>query len=97
MMPAKDSNAKSARFDTRLSKDQKILFERAASLGGYRNLTDFVIAALQEKANQIIADQERIIASQKDSKIFFDAIINPPKPNKNLVDAAREYRALSVE
>jgi len=31
-----------ARFDTRLSKDKKLIIEKAAVLGGYRNLSDFV-------------------------------------------------------
>ncbi len=32
-----------ARFNARLSREQKQLFEKAASIGGYRGLTDFVI------------------------------------------------------
>ena len=43
-----------ARFDTRLSKEQKELFEFAANLGGYRSLTDFVISSAQQKANEIV-------------------------------------------
>ncbi len=43
-----------ARFDTRISLEQKTLFERAAKLGGYRNLTDFVVATVQSKAKEII-------------------------------------------
>jgi uncharacterized protein (DUF1778 family) len=43
-----------ARFDTRISLEQKTLFERAALLGGYRNLTDFVVATVQSKAKEII-------------------------------------------
>ncbi len=82
-----------ARFDTRLPKEQKVFFERAARLGGYRSLTDFVILAVQEKAKKIILEREQIIASQKDSEIFFDAIINSPKANNNLIDAANEYKA----
>src|SRR5690606_38510950 len=39
-----------ARFDARLSKEQKQFFEKAAYLGGYRSLTDFVILTVQEKA-----------------------------------------------
>ncbi|MCF6306986.1 MAG: DUF1778 domain-containing protein [Flavobacteriaceae bacterium] len=87
-----DLKQKKARFDTRLPKEQKVFFERAARLGGYRSLTDFVILAVQEKAKEIILEQEQIIASQKDSEIFFNAIINSPKANNNLVDAANEYK-----
>tara|TARA_R110002072_G_scaffold284906_1_gene449455 strand:+ start:1090 stop:1383 length:294 start_codon:yes stop_codon:yes gene_type:complete len=83
-----------ARFDTRLPKEQKVFFERAARIGGYRSLTDFVVLAVQEKAKEIISEKEQIIASEKDSEIFFDAITNPPKANKNLINAASEYKAL---
>lgn len=93
-MATKESNTKNARFDTRLPKEQKLLFERAARLGGFRNLTDFVVIAVQEKAKKIISERERIIASQKDSEIFFDAVINPKQPNKELVKAANEFKAL---
>ena len=87
-------NVEKARFDTRLPKEQKAFFERAARLGGFRSLTDFVVLTVQEKAKEIILERERIIASQKDSEIFFDAIINPSKPNQKLTEAANEYKAL---
>ncbi|WP_336070284.1 DUF1778 domain-containing protein [Mesoflavibacter sp. CH_XMU1404-2] len=93
-MATKELNTKDARFDTRLTREQKFLFERAARLGGYRNLTDFVVITVQEKAKKIISERERIIASEKDSEIFFDAIANPKSPNKELIKAANEFKAL---
>lgn len=89
-----DIKYEKARFDTRLPKEQKLFFERAARIGGYRNLTDFVINAVQEKAKKIVLEQEQIIASQKDSEIFFNAIINSPKANNDLTNAANEYKTL---
>lgn len=83
-----------ARFDTRLPLEQKQLFERAAILGGYRNLTDFVVVTVQSKAKEIIEERERIIASQKDKEIFFDTLLNPPKPNNDLLSAKEEYDKL---
>lgn len=90
----KISSENKARFDTRLSKEQKEFFERAAILGGYRSLTDFVILTVQKKANEIIEKQERIIASNKDREIFFEAIVNPGNPNKELLAAAKEFNSL---
>lgn len=87
-------NQEKARFDTRLPKEQKQFFERAALLGGYRNLTDFVIATVQSKAKEIIEEREKIIASQKDKEVFFDALVNPPKPNKDLLSAKEAYNKL---
>ncbi|MBN2681285.1 MAG: DUF1778 domain-containing protein [Bacteroidales bacterium] len=82
-----------ARFDARLPKEQKQFFEKAAFLGGYRNLTDFVIKAAQEKAREIIREKEKVIASERDSEIFFDAITNPIKPSENLKKALDDYNA----
>lgn len=93
-MSTKELNTKDARFDTRLPKEQKDFFERAARLGGYRNLTDFVVIAVQEKAKEIMSERERIIASQRDSEIFFDAVSNPKAPNEALSQAANEFKAL---
>lgn len=47
-----------ARFDARLPKEQKELFEKAAYLGGYRNLTDFIVRVAQEKAQEIIKEKQ---------------------------------------
>ncbi len=93
-MATKGANIKDARFDTRLQKEQKDYFERAARIGGFRNLTDFVIVAVQEKAKEVISERERVIASQEDSEIFFDAVVHPKGPNKELTEAAEEFKAL---
>lgn len=80
------------RFDTKLTKVQKELFEQAAQLGGYRTLTDFVISTAQEKAKAIVEQHQILLASEKDKEIFFDAIMNPPMPGKRLLQAAERYR-----
>lgn len=71
------------RFDTRLPKEQKQCFEKAAYLGGYRNLTDFIFRTAQEK--------EQLIASERDRQIFFDAITNSKAPSKALKKAFDDY------
>ncbi len=81
-----------ARFDTRLPKEQKELFERAAVLGGYRTLTEFVIYSVQDKAKQIIAEHESILASERDREVFFDALLEVSEPNQSLKSAAIKYK-----
>jgi uncharacterized protein (DUF1778 family) len=83
--------AEHARFDARLPKEQKQFFEKAAFLGGYRNLTDFIIRVVQEKAKEIISEKEQIIASERDSQIFFEAITNSQKPSETLKNALNDY------
>lgn len=80
-----------ARFDARLPKEQKQFFEKAAYLGGYRNLTDFIFRTAQEKAKEIIKEKEQIIASERDSHIFFDAITNSKPPSETLKKAFDDY------
>jgi uncharacterized protein (DUF1778 family) len=80
------------RFDTKLTKVQKELFELATKIGGYRTLTDFMLSTAEEKAKTIVQQHEAILASERDKKIFFDAIMNPPQPNKRLRDAAKRYK-----
>jgi uncharacterized protein (DUF1778 family) len=83
-----------ARFDTRLSKDKKLIIEKAARLGGYRTLSDFVLSTVYERAQMIIQKSETILASQMDSEIFFNALVNPPEPNEALVSAAKQYKEM---
>ncbi len=86
-----------ARFDTRLPKEQKLFFERAARIGGFRNLTDFMIKTVQKRASEIIAESEQIIASQKDKEIFFNALMYPEPPNEELTAAAEDYKKIVRE
>jgi uncharacterized protein (DUF1778 family) len=82
----------SVRFDARLAKEQKELFEYAAQLGGYRNLTDFVIHVLMEKSEKIIEKHNEVLASLKDQEIFFDAITKDAEPNKALKSAVLKHK-----
>lgn len=83
-----------ARFDTRLPKEQKEFFEYAASLGGFRSLTDFILQAVQEMANRIVAENEKVLASERDRNIFFDALMNTAEPNERLKRAAQRFNDL---
>ncbi len=80
-----------ARFDARLSRSQKNLFERAARIKGFKSLSEFVIHTTQEAALIIIEKENAIIASEADKNVFFDAVINPPKPNRALKEASKSY------
>ncbi len=82
-----------ARFDAKLPKEQKQFLERAAFLGGYRNLTDFIFRTAQEKAKEIIKEKEQTIASERDGQIFFDAITKPNKPSDTLKKALDDYNS----
>jgi uncharacterized protein (DUF1778 family) len=90
------SNTKNARLDIRLSKEQKSFFEYVAGLEGV-GLTDFIITAVQKYAVNTVMEQEKInaiLASKQDQEIFFEAMMNPPKPNDALIKAASNYKNL---
>jgi len=82
-----------ARFDAKIPKVQKELFEYAASLGGFRTLTEFILNAAQEKAAAIVQEHNTILATEQDREIFFNALMNPPGPNQELRDAAERYKS----
>lgn len=84
-----------ARFDTRLSKEQKDFFTYAASLGGFRTLTEFVITSVQEKAQKIVKEHNTLLASKRDKEIFFDALLSSSKANRNLKEAAKRYKKVT--
>lgn len=86
------TSEKDARFDLRLTKEQRDFFEYAATLGHFRTMTEFVIFSIQQSANQIVKEHNAILASQKDKEIFFKAILNPSKPNTALQKAADRYK-----
>lgn len=81
-----------SRIDARLSKEQKDFFEYAASIGGFKTLTEFVISSVQSNAEKIIEKHDRILASKRDKEIFFNELLNPSEPNKALKEAASRYK-----
>jgi uncharacterized protein (DUF1778 family) len=91
-METKVKTSDKARFDAKLSKEQKEYFQYAASLGGFHTLTEFVIYSVQEKAKSIIKEHNTILASQRDKVIFFNALMSPKKPNEKLQKAAKRYK-----
>ena len=81
------------RFDARLTKEQKELFEYAAAVSGSRSLTDFVISSAQKEAEKIIEKKQYLLlASKKDQEIFFEVLVNPSKPNAALKKAVSRYK-----
>jgi uncharacterized protein (DUF1778 family) len=86
-----------ARFDTRLSSEQKALFEQAAEIKGYKSLSEFVLQVVQEAATEIVQRHQAILLSEKDKEIFFNALIHPPKPNKALSKAVKSYQQSGIK
>ena len=84
------TNQKTKRLEARISLDQKELFQHAADLLGC-TLTDFAITSLQEKAKQVIQEQDIMQMSRADQDAFVQAVFEPPKPNASLIKAAHRH------
>ncbi len=80
------------RLEARLTVEEKEFFERAAAIGGFRSLTEFVVRSAKKRAEEIVSRHELIIASKKDSDIFFNAILNAEPPNDKLMAAANKFK-----
>lgn len=91
-MPASSSPA-TARLEARISTDLHAMLKRAAELQG-RTMTDFVIAAVQDAAQQAIAQAEVVRLSLEDQRCFAEALLSPPEPAPALVRAFARRRQL---
>jgi len=91
-METKVKTSVKARFDAKLPLEQKELLQTAASLGGFSTLTEFVFSSALEKAKSIIKEHDTFLKTQRDRDIFFNALMNPQKPNAKLQTAAKRYK-----
>lgn len=88
---ARDAVGLGKRLGFRLDPETKRLIERAAHLER-RKFTDFCVTTLADAARRTIAEHETLVLSERDRQAFFDALINPPKPNKRLIRALAEHK-----
>ena len=75
------------RIDVRISKEQKELIKYASELSGFKSLSEFIVYCVSSEANKIIMENESILKTIEDKKIFVDAILNPPMPGEGLKKA----------
>jgi len=83
--------SKSARFEARITAEQKSLFLKAATLTG-RSLTDFVVASAQEAATRTVQQHEAMTLSIRGRKAFVAALLQAPAPGARLRKAAQRYK-----
>ncbi|MDP4227968.1 MAG: DUF1778 domain-containing protein [Bacteroidota bacterium] len=83
---------KDERIEIRISTYDKRIFRKAQKLSGDKSFSSFIIRIVKEQSEEIINKKDRIIASERDRKKFFDAVFGSSKPNQNLVEAAEKYK-----
>ncbi|KAF1046175.1 type II toxin-antitoxin system TacA family antitoxin [Xylophilus sp.] len=82
-----------ARLEARISTDLHAMLKRASELQG-RTMTDFVVAAVQDAAQNAIAQAEMIRLSLADQECFAQALLSPPKASPALKRAFTHRRKL---
>ena len=80
------------RLEARITRDQKDLFKRAASLRGV-TLTAFIVSSVHEAAVRTLEALQVIEFGRHDQQAFIDALLNPEPPNERLTKAARRHNA----
>jgi len=85
----------SRRIEFRVSTEDKELFEYAKSLTGYTSFSEFVRHILIKESKSIIEEKNKILASEKDKEIFFNALMGKEEPpNKALLNAIKYHKKL---
>lgn len=81
------------RIEFRVSKQDKKLFENASAIRGYKSFSEFARVTIAREARAIVEEENKVLASQRDRKIFFDALMGKEeKPNEALVSAITDYK-----
>jgi len=83
---------KNERIDLRVTLEEKELFLKAHRISGDRTFSSFVTRIVKNRSSEIIAENQRILASEADRKLFFDALFSDQEPNEALKNAAKKYR-----
>lgn len=84
---------KDERIEIRISSHDKQIFQKAQKLSGDKSFSSFIVRIVKKQAEEIVAQNDRIIASERDREKFFDAVFGNVVPNKNLVEAAEKFKS----
>lgn len=79
------TKTKTERLELRLTLEQKLAIELAASIEG-RSLTDFSVQHLVREANKVIRDENRIVLSPEAWEAFQAELARPPRVIPELVE-----------
>jgi len=71
---------------------EKEIIDRAAALIG-RNTTDFARSTTLAASREAIRTHQVITLTAEGSRVFVEALINPPEPNEHLRALAEEFGA----
>jgi uncharacterized protein (DUF1778 family) len=90
-MPANNAVAKEERLSVRMPREIKNKIRRAADLRGI-TLSDFIVSNMISTAESVIQEHGAVLVSERDAERLMAALDNPPKPNRALLEGARDYK-----
>jgi len=84
--------ARDDRIELRATKEEKRLLVAAAAQERL-DVTSFIMRRVLPAAREVVDKAQRIVLSERDTARVLNLLDNPPKPTRQLLDAARR-RAL---
>ena len=84
---------KDERIEIRISSHDKQIFQKAQKISGDKSFSSFIVRIVKKQAEEIVSKHDKILASEKDRAIFFDAVFKDAKPNQKLIEAAKKYKS----
>lgn len=87
---------RSQRIEARTTPDVLDLVRRAADLQG-RSLSDFVVAAAEQAARRVIAEDHSLRLSAADQTRFVESLLAPAPPTPAMARALAHHRRLIGE
>ena len=81
------------RVTARIPHANRLIIERAAAVYG-ATLNQFIVQSALDRAGKILEREETLQLSERDSRIFLDALENPPSPSEKLIAALNAHDQL---
>jgi uncharacterized protein (DUF1778 family) len=98
IMDASAKKKEDSRVEFRVSAKDKELFDHAKTLSGFTSFSEFVRHVLTNASREIVGEHNKILASEKDREIFFNALMGKEEgPNAALMEAIEYYEKLVKE
>lgn len=80
-------------MDLKDSSSHKNDFKQGQKLNRDKSFSSFVVRIVKKEAEAIVAQNDRIITTEKDRQVFFNAVFADSKPNQNLEAAAKRHKS----
>ena len=84
-MTAPNATTRSARLGLRATPEQEMVLRRAAEVA-HKSLTDFILDAAYQAAEQTLLDQRLFMVTGNQYQTLLDLLERPEQPNEGLRD-----------